>query len=186
MAEKHCIKERWRPIPGHDGWYSISDFGRVRRERGGTNTWPGRILVSTRDGAGYRKVVLSHQGDKTKCRIHQIVLLAFLSPCPAGMQTNHKDGDKTNNRLNNLEYLTPKQNTRHAREVLGIDHRRFGETHGRSKLTNDQVQQIRSMCKSGEYRQRRIAQLFGVSEACVSMLVRRLSWSHLPDETRST
>ncbi|MCH8327467.1 MAG: HNH endonuclease, partial [Candidatus Marinimicrobia bacterium] len=71
--------------------------------------------------------------------IHQIVMGAFVGPCPADHETNHKDGNKQNNRLRNLEYLTRLENARHARQVLG---HQVGETHPMSKLTGAQVRAI--------------------------------------------
>lgn len=108
--------EEWRPIPG---WpYEASSSGRIRRSTGGCSTRVGRVLkVSARHRpGGYPQVRLS-RGSRDQSRtfcVHQLVALAFYGPLPDGWHTNHKDGDKENNRVENLEYVTPAENIRHA------------------------------------------------------------------------
>jgi hypothetical protein len=108
--------EVWRPIPG---WpYEASSEGRIRRTAAGCSTRPGRILKA---GAchrpnGYLQVRLS-RGHRDRTRtfcVHQLVTLAFIGPIPNGWHTNHRDADKQNNRVENLEYVTPAENIRHA------------------------------------------------------------------------
>jgi hypothetical protein len=106
--------EQWRPIPGHDG-YEASDLGRIRsldrrvpqRTKGGvtmSRLWTGRILAQAIDGAGYWSV-----GEKLG-RVHILVMLAFVGPCPDGLEVCHNDGDHRNVALLNLRYDTRKAN----------------------------------------------------------------------------
>lgn len=110
------MTEEWRIVPG---WpYEASSMGRVRRATAGCSTRPGRLLkASARHRPdGYLQVRLSNGsrvGAKTFC-VHQLVALAFFGDLPDGWHTNHKDGDKTNNRVDNLEYVTPADNIHHA------------------------------------------------------------------------
>lgn len=100
-------EELWRPVVGYEGWYEVSDQGRVRRvfsplkpQCGGT--------------AGYPSVILSVRGAVRRLMVHRLVAEAFLGPCPPGHQVNHKDTNRRNARLDNLEYSTPSNNLRHA------------------------------------------------------------------------
>lgn len=99
------MEERWKPIPGYEGLYSISSLGRVRREA--------RFQQSYSSG-GYPRVNLSRDGKATAKSIHILVAEAFIGPRPEGLQINHKDGVKENSELSNLEYVTAAENMQHA------------------------------------------------------------------------
>ena len=93
--------ERWLPIPGYEDRYEVSDRGRVR-------SWVSRpsprLLSQIRQNTGYVTVALSRGGFTEQQLIHRLVLLAFVGPCPDGMETRHLDGLRPNNRLTNLAY----------------------------------------------------------------------------------
>lgn len=102
--------ECWRPIPGYEGSYEVSDQGRVRsldryRTAGGSPyLTKGQILAATLSGH-YYSVKLRAPGQKGQTRrVHILVALAFLGPRPEGMDTCHNNGDKSDNRLSNLRY----------------------------------------------------------------------------------
>lgn len=117
------MTEQWRPVPGFDG-YEVSDLGRVISRRRRTP-----VMLAERVGSkGYRKVALSRGPyDVTDMTLHRVVLLAFIGPCPEGLQVRHLDGDPGNNRLDNLAYGTPSENmhdvVRHGR------HHQVNKTH---------------------------------------------------------
>jgi hypothetical protein len=105
--------EIWKAIPDHED-YEVSDFGRVRRIAPGRKTFVGKILRDQNTGAGYRSVALTKNGRAVRKYVHRLVALAFLGPPPRGREVNHRDGDKLNNSLANLEYVTRSQNNDHA------------------------------------------------------------------------
>jgi len=114
--------EQWRPIPGYEGRYEASDRGRIRslpRPRVPRI----RILRTPVDSAGYPTVHLWAGGGKSAThRIHQLVLLAFVGPPPAGTECiRHLDGDHTNGQLINLAYGTNSENV-HDRVRHGTHH----------------------------------------------------------------
>lgn len=107
-------------------------------------------------------------------RVHVLVALAFLGEKPAGLQVNHIDADKTNNRAANLEYVSPLRNMLHARALWNMGALpRFGM----SKLTLAEADRVRAEHASGST-QVAIAAAHGVSQATVSDVVRRKSWTH--------
>ena len=105
--------ENWKPIQNYEDYYAISDLVRVKRIKSGPSTKVGKILKAACDPQGYRFVVLCKEGKTKPIRVHLLVARAFIGP-PNGLAVNHKDLDKDNNALSNLEYVTPQQNTSHA------------------------------------------------------------------------
>jgi hypothetical protein len=116
-------QEQWRPVGGHEGWYEVSDHGRVRsiprvRQRGNGSpmSLQGRVLKGIPDPDGYLYVTVSHaDGHRRRRPIHQLVLAAFVGPMPQGQETRHLDGDPANNRLENLCYGTSLENAEDQR-----------------------------------------------------------------------
>lgn len=103
--------EAWRPVVGFAG-YEVSDHGRVRRSSSG------RILRGRRS-CKYLSVCLSIHGQVQQKLIHRLVAEAFLGPVPDDHQVDHLDGEKDNNRADNLEYVTGAANTARAWDRLG-------------------------------------------------------------------
>ncbi len=103
----------WMPIIGFEGQYEVSDAGDIR------NVKSGRILAKSFMGAGYVKADLWSFGKRWQTSVHRIVAGAFLGIPIEDMEVNHKDGDKTNNHVSNLEWVTKSENEKHSREELG-------------------------------------------------------------------
>lgn len=152
----------WRPIV--DGYYEVSDNGRIRRARPGKNTVVGRELTRTKMTNGYLKVSPVVAGKNVLMYVHDLVAAAFIGPKPLGACVNHIDGDKSNNRVANLEYVSHTENMAHAART-GLMRR--GERHGRAKLSDAQVVELRGRRAGGEG-VRALAKCFGVSAASVS------------------
>lgn len=120
MAENQPIispSEEWRPVPGWEGIYEVSDHGRVRslprvviRSDGRKMPVKGGALHSFLDVDGYPRVNLRKVGTIVQYPIHRLVLLAFVGECPPGMQVLHGDGNPANNIISNLRYGSPSEN----------------------------------------------------------------------------
>src|SRR5215475_14247629 len=113
--------ERWLAAVGYEGFYEVSDLGRVRSldrivriHHDGRRVYPGRILKpQPASKYGHLKVGFSVERSKIRWfQIHQLVLLAFDKPCPAGMEIRHLDSNPANNALTNLVYGTRSENAR--------------------------------------------------------------------------
>lgn len=136
---------------------------------------------------GYLKSMFQNDDGKTTTqRVHSLIALTFLGERPCGMQVNHKDGNKLNNAISNLEYVTISENIKHAYKN-GLLEPRNGEKNGMAKLTNDAVRIIRRTAlesKSRYYGRKQLAERFGVSVATIKDIVtrRRNSWADVSDK----
>lgn len=120
----------WRDVPGYGGAYQVSDHGEIRsvdRISARGHRVKGRVLrPSTSDGYA-RLSLYSSAGERSFVRTHCLVMLAFVGPCPDGLEVLHSDGDGLNNRLSNLSYGTRSQNSLDA--VRHGTHRFSSMTH---------------------------------------------------------
>ena len=114
------IEEIWRPIEGYEGLYEVSSYGRVKslkrpyENNGGIQWTKERILSPGKDKDGYLQVNLHCNGKQHQRKIHRLVAQAFL-PNPDNLpQVNHRDEDKLNNRVENLEWCTAKYNSNYG------------------------------------------------------------------------
>ena len=115
--------EIWRPIEGTNGEYQVSNTGLVK------TTKTGRILTPTVSRHGYERVCLFKMDRERRYRVHRLVAMAFI-PNPDNLpQVNHIDGNKRNNNVSNLEWVTNEENMHHAKECgLRAGHERFCES----------------------------------------------------------
>lgn len=123
-ASKDKGTEVWKQIPGYEGLYEVSNFGRVKRTphvKTGRNwkcpagfsfTVKGKMLKPRKRSSGYLQVNLYRNGRMRTHTVHRLVMLAFVGP--SDLTVNHENGDKTDNRLENLEYMTAAENARLA------------------------------------------------------------------------
>ena len=112
------MEEIWLPIKGYEGFYEISNKGRVKSlPRNGTIKKP-KILALSNDCDGYKIITLNKKGVAKTEKVHRLVGIAFIPNPMDKPQINHIDGDKTNNLVANLEWCTPTENNRHRCRVL--------------------------------------------------------------------
>lgn len=117
--------EIWKPVRGYEGLYEVSTLGRVKTlERiqvvgahGGTRIWPEGIRAQSNHWKGYKYLYLNKL-KRQKFFVHRLVADAFIPNPEDKPIVNHLDGNKRNNRLENLEWCTDSENQRHSRTVL--------------------------------------------------------------------
>lgn len=101
------MKEIWKDINGFEGYYQVSSTGRIKNVR--TNS----IKKLTTGNTGYAYVYLYKNNNKSNLTVHRLVAQAFIPNSDNLPQVNHKDGNKLNNNVENLEWCTAKENIRH-------------------------------------------------------------------------
>jgi len=139
----NTFAEIWRPIPGFER-YSVSSFGHVRSERY-KGSEKRRELKLKLHASGYLEVGLydkpqSRGGRQRFLLVHRLVMRAHVGPCPDDLEVRHLDGDPMNNRLDNLEYGTARENY--------LDTIRHGNR-GQCKLSDKEVREIRHKYRPG-------------------------------------
>lgn len=105
--------ERWLPVVDYEGFYEVSDLGRVRSlpRQTVSGVQGGKILKpQLTNRFGHLKVTPSRDGVVKQVTVHRAVLAAFIGPCPEGQEVRHLDGNPANNRLDNLAYGTKGEN----------------------------------------------------------------------------
>lgn len=182
------MNEEWRDIPGFDG-YQASTLGRLKslarqgwspRGRGYSFWKRERILTAKPDKkCGYLSHTLRSisQPDKELFLAHRLVALAFLLNPQNKPFINHKNGIKTDNRPDNLEWCTRSENGIHAVEI-GLHTALRGESNGHSRLTSPQVLEIRRRHEAGRSTVV-LAREFGIGVTTVGYIVNRKLWAHI-------
>lgn len=143
--------EEWRDIPGYEGYYQVSNRGRVRsidRTTMAISSWDNKMIYRHYRGSikkitlkslGYMQVTLAKEGLHKRELVHRIVALAFIDNPLNKPEINHIDGNKSNNEVDNLEWVTSSENQIHANNVLGCQ---AGENHPLSKFKNIEIPEI--------------------------------------------
>jgi Bacterial DNA polymerase III alpha NTPase domain/Bacterial DNA polymerase III alpha subunit finger domain/NUMOD4 motif len=177
IAEEEVFKD----VVGYEGFYKVSNHGRVISSRTTTNTYYGRVLKPEVDKDGYLKVPLKKRGKQKKFFVHRLVLCAF-SPANGrdDSTVNHKDGIKSNNTLTNLEWASYSHNNSHAFRsgLRSIDYC-AGENSRFCKLTKDQVLEIRKLANETSLTHLEIACKFNTSRTNVGAIVNRYNWKQI-------
>lgn len=172
------------------GWFSVDPEGRIWRHvrfaGGGATSLqeiPTRRAERSRHRAGsYLRVLFRDgMGLRRKIAAHRAVwMLSSRRMIPIGMEINHINGDRTDNRPGNLEMTTHRENAVHSVRVLGNKPKaRLGTTNAAARLSESDIPTIRRLAASGEMSQREIGCLYGVSQKTVSGILHRKTWTHV-------
>jgi hypothetical protein len=166
--------EVWKPVVGFENHYAVSNFGRIKRTAKGKGTFPGRIVKKSKHSAGYHALNLSDGTKKNYMLVHRIVCEAFYGPAPTERhEVAHKDGCKTNNRLANLRWATPAENT-YDNFINGVSN--GSSSPDRRILSDDDVIAIRKDPRtSGQ-----VAVDYGTTDRNITAIRRRDTYKHIP------
>ena len=174
------MEEIWKKVESLNNRYEISNKGNIR------NAETGKILKQFLSKFGYKILTVRPEMYVQKnVRIHQLVAEAFLGEKPEGYVINHKDGDKTNNNVENLEYVTPSQNNQHALD-MGLrkppDMSKYalrGEKHPYATITENDVRMILELHEKTGFGCRRLAKLTGISYGVIDGILMGKTWKHV-------
>lgn len=156
--------EVWKDIAGYEGLYQVSNKGNiysVEREDSRGNKCGGRTLKTTHNSKGYLKLDLSKNGIKKTRTVHRLVAQAFIPNQNNYLEINHKDENKTNNNVENLEWCTSKYNNNHGTAIK----RRVQSNSKRIKAVNVETGEVTTFSSTAEAR-RKGYHSGGVSSAC--------------------
>lgn len=170
-------KERWRAIRGYEGLYEVSDCGRVR-SLNFNHTGRTQVLKAIVSGSGYLSVTLYNIGTKKNTKVHKIVLTSFVGPRPPGLVADHIDANRTNNRVNNLRWISQSENVMRGRSPE-LSRTMCGSKHPNSKLTENRVIKIRKRYAAGGVTQRELGREYGMGLTTINRIIGRIWWKHV-------
>jgi hypothetical protein len=168
--------EVWKQVVGFENHYAVSNFGRVKRTAKGKGTYVGRIVKKSKHSAGYEAVNLTDGVKKNYVLVHRIICEAFRGSPPSGRhEVAHKDGNKKNNRLANLRWATPAENS--------YDNFLNGTSTGvssdkRRVLSDEDIMAIRKDRRPSH----EVAADYGVTDRNITAIWRRDTYRHIPTQ----
>ena len=154
----------WKKIKNYN--YLVNEDGIIKNSK--TN----RILKQS-NKSGYKIVCLSINNKSKTHYVHRLVAKTFIPNTNDKLQVNHIDGNKSNNKLENLEWCTPLENMIHAKKI-GLKND-VGENNPNSKLTKKDVKHIKMLNKF--YTQRELGKIFGVCQTQISKIIKNKRWN---------
>lgn len=170
------MKEIWKPAKGLEDRFEVSNRGRVRNIHSGT-------ILKPFIACGYRTIRIYIKDNKEKnFSIHRLVAVTFIPNPENKPQVNHIDGIKTNNNVENLEWVTPKENADHAFRT-GL-RTAIGSKHPNSKLTEAIVEEIKRDYVRGskQFGARSLARKYGVNQKAIYSIIHNETWTHVKSE----
>lgn len=175
------MEEIWKDVEGFEGKYFISNIGRLKSIGGRyKKSQPnGYVTMGTVDNLGYRILTLRDHGRLKRERAHRLVALAFIEKIQGKNFVNHIDGNKLNNNYSNLEWCTHEENLRHAIKIGAFDTK--GEKHFNSKLTNENVLEMRKLYWNNGLTQQAIADKFGICRRHAGDVINGVNWGWLTE-----
>ena len=159
----------WKVIDGSDGEYEASSDGEIR------NAKTKHILKQFKGKDGYMRTQIAGKINKT-VTVHRIIAMTFIEPIEGKEFVNHKDGNKSNNCVENLEWVTNQENRNHAL-INGLH--LCGDKCSYSKLSSKQVLEILELIRDNEYTIKEIAEKFNVSRATITDIKLNRTWKQL-------
>lgn len=161
----------WKPVKDFENHYHINNFGSVKRIFPSNGATVNKILKPCVNKYGYYILHLSKHGKQINRSVHRLVLESFIGLRPKDYECNHKDGNRLNNNLDNLEWVTQYDNLLHRNTAKGEDS-------PKSKLKKEDILKIRHLYKNG-FSFGKISKFFNVHKTQISRICKRQSWSHV-------
>ncbi len=169
------MEEIWEDLIELDSKYSISNYGKIKSFYNSTGSKGiNHILKPNKNSYGYLKVDLTKNKKSKTYYIHQLVAKTFLRESYfEGAQINHKDGNKENNTIDNLEWCTQSQNIKHAYDTGLMTVKKLNN---KIKLSRSIAEAIRNEYKSNNISIRYLSSKYNVSNNCIYKIVKCITW----------
>lgn len=161
-------EEIWKDVVGYEGKYQVSNLGRLR------SRFKIRNPVKRKDGYWHAKLRI--KGVEKVKLIHRLVAESFLIGRPDQLEVNHKDGDRANSNLSNLEWVTRGENAKHAFKFLGKSNR--GEKNPRNKIPESEIKLLRTF-KNNKASREFFSKRYGILPSSVTGIINRRTWKHV-------
>lgn len=178
-------KEKWKDIPEFESCYQASNLGRIKSKKrvivysnGAIYKYPSVILVPYITPSGYYTLTLCRNKLRYSKRVCRLIASTFIKNTYNKSQVNHMDGNKLNDSVENLEWVTASENQIHRYSVLkkGAP---TGEHHAHSKMSNKKVKKLRMLYLKGNYSQYELAVKYGISQPTVSEIISKKLWVNI-------
>jgi hypothetical protein len=180
------MEEIFKDIIDYEGLYQISNLGRVKclTKRG---VFPnGGIVVhkekimATRINATYVVIGLRKNSQLNTVKVHRLVCSAFHPNQDNKPDVNHLDGNKLNNKADNVEWSTKKENAQHALKMgLNYTNPLRGSKNSMAKLNEDKVIKIRWLYKTKLFTQKKLGEMFEIGRGSISLIIQNKRWKHV-------
>lgn len=169
-------KEVFKDIPGYEGLYQISNFGKVKSLPRKENHFKEKVLTVRLDRGGYPVTFFRYKTKGKWIKIHRAIAMAFINNPLCKEVVNHIDGDKQNYNILNLEWVTDRENKDHA-----MTNRLYaaGEKNNGAKLKEEQVKEIRELYKTKKLTIRELSQKFDISWCSVQRITSYSNWKYI-------
>ena len=172
--------EEWRDVEGYVDYYRVSSYGRIMsRDRVVPNRWgngqhrKGKLMSPGSSPNGYKIITLHKKGKVKYQTVHRTVAAVFLPNPENKPEINHIDGNKENNNIKNLEWVTVVENKKHAQDTGLFSSK--GENNPNVKLTESDVRCIRL----SNVAMKELAEIYNVSRGAISKIKTRRSWKNV-------
>ncbi len=163
-----------KDIPGFGGKYAATPEGKILRKKG-YRARESRLLNGWINRCGYRVLKI----DRKNYTVHRLIAATFLKRKNVNETVNHKNGTKTDNRVENLEWCSLKENIQHAfRTGLMPRKNRIGVRASGVKLNENEVREIRSLVLDG-FSMRTVAKFYSTSHSTISAIINKKRWVHI-------
>jgi len=159
------MKEIWKDVPLFEGLYKVSNLGKIKSIKNNKE-------IGFKGKDNYIKVSLYNSGSLLSTHVHHLVARLFVpnpdnKPC-----VNHKDFNRQNNIADNLEWVTPNENTQYSKNNLFLKKGLKGESHPRSKFTDVQFLEMNNLRKNG-MKYSEIAKIYNAKQNTILQIFRR-------------
>lgn len=161
-------EEFWKDVKDYEGIYLASNMGNVKRNN---------RVIKKQLRNGYHKLTLCDNGSKNQKLVHRIIAETFIPNPGNKSEVNHINGIRTDNRVVNLEWATRKENAQHSYDSsLQISQK--GSIHGKSKLTESDVLEIREKSLNG-IKLNELSLFYNVAKSTLSQIINNKRWKHI-------